>query len=276
MMVLSQLITSILSQTSGMKAFHRNSKIEAFAYDLALIALSVRTGYLVDTIHVPSGLAESVYCKLLNNLRTMSDHFKDIIHVYDPDSNQSFFINKPLFLVKVKDLFDNENISCYPVFIYLPDNAEPRKLRTVPTPLTEVLRYLLKNLTTNQDSIPEVSLRLPPNLSMVTSIPLAAVLLDYPIAYVPESESQTSFLSGTPLVVYRCRLVGKSQGGEDNDKQHVLLQFSCPVSLENSMVSTRKTVSFLEHTFQPRVAQILSKYVLHVDYEHVAPDRVAL
>lgn len=140
----------------------------------------------------------------------------------------------------------------------------------------DVLRYLLKNLTTNQDSIPEVSLRLPPNLSMVTLIPLAAVLLDYPIAYVPESESQTSFLSGTPLVVYRCRLVGKPQGDEDNDKQHVLLQFSCPVSLENSMVSTRKTVSFLEHTFQPRVAQILSKYVLHVDYEHVALDRVAL
>lgn len=72
----------------------------------------------------------------------MSDHFKDIIYVYDPDSNQSFFINKPLFLVKVKDLFDNENISCYPVFIYLPDNAKPRKVKRTSDPQSQANQAL--------------------------------------------------------------------------------------------------------------------------------------
>jgi hypothetical protein len=88
-MVLSQLIASVLSCTSTIKAFRRNSKTEAFAYDLSLVALSIRcafdssyssilllqhwcsSGYLVDTIHVAGGLAESVYCALLTDLRTV-------------------------------------------------------------------------------------------------------------------------------------------------------------------------------------------------------------
>lgn len=105
------------------------------------------------------------------------------------------------------------------------------------------------------------------------------MLLDYPIAYVPASEDQTSFLSGTPLVVYRCHISGRSREGEDDNKQHVLLQFSCPASLASSsddLVSIERIVSHLEHTFQLRVAQILSENKLHVKYEHVTLDRVAL
>lgn len=67
-----------------------------------------------------------------------------------------------------------------------------------------------------------LTLSLPIHDSSV-SVPIAAVLIEYPVAFVPDLNI-TSFLNHIPLDVYECTV-------KFNLKSHPLLKFSCPVEL---------------------------------------------
>jgi hypothetical protein len=64
-----------------------------------------------------------------------------------------------------------------------------------------------------------------------TIVPLAAILLDYLVAYVPYS-SYPDTLSGVPLDVYECVL---TIPGHDSrvDLKHSVIKFSCPTLQED-------------------------------------------
>ncbi len=130
-------------------------------------------------------------------------------------------------------------------------------------------------------SKPFTSLQLPQDIFLPALIPLAAIILDYPVAYIPASAHQMSFLSSVPLVVYRCYVRIREPAGEKCDdvgEQHLLLQFSCPEQLTDasSSLGLDRVVSQLETTFQPRVTQFLPGSTFHVEQEHITLDRVAL
>lgn len=79
-------------------------------------------------------------------------------------------------------------------------------------------------------------------------IPLAAILIEYPIAYVPAAD-QTSFLSGVELRCFSCSIVSASHA-QDESEVLPLMQFSCPVS---TLVETGDITEALREKFTHRL-----------------------
>jgi hypothetical protein len=154
------------------------------------------------------------------------------------------------------------------------------KLDAIPPSLLRLLRTILDELTRIEPATAlrraPTSLQLPADLPSALSIPLAAILLDYPVAYVPGGD-QVSFLSGVPLVLYRCWVHGYPPS--NRERNHLLLQFSCPLSLadvSSAPTSIEWIVSHLKVMFEPRLLQSLPESTFQVGYEYVTLDRVAL
>ena len=107
-------------------------------------------------------------------------------------------------------------------------------------------------------------------LSTEILVPLAAVLLEYPIAYVPNS-GQKEFLAGVPLDVYTCRV---------QNYEHVdlgtLLKFSCPCATGEDIpaLTPAALVESMRSKFQPRLDGL--GLFVRVDHRVETLDRVAL
>ncbi|PFH54056.1 hypothetical protein AMATHDRAFT_95695, partial [Amanita thiersii Skay4041] len=101
------------------------------------------------------------------------------------------------------------------------------------------------------------------------SVPLAAVLLEYPVAYVPKA-TVTTFFQNIPLDVYECTLTIDSQ-------LHPLLRFSCPVDIgkTHEPLSPDGIQTALQMYFRPRLHDLdhASLQVVHHVETH---DRVAM
>ncbi|KDR82876.1 hypothetical protein GALMADRAFT_855848 [Galerina marginata CBS 339.88] len=68
-----------------------------FATDLTLVAYGIRTGYLVDLITPNDPVV--VFSSLIGALRAdprTKDYFASVLHLYEPSSEQSFFVNTSL------------------------------------------------------------------------------------------------------------------------------------------------------------------------------------
>lgn len=106
-------------------------------------------------------------------------------------------------------------------------------------------------------------------------VPLAAILLDYPVAYVPTSCDQTAFLSGETLDVYECRLVHPGHSTVDG---HTLLKFSCPnaTGVEYSYLSPQRLVDRMKERFVTKLQAIDSRITLDINTSTEKFDRVAL
>ncbi|KAH7923838.1 hypothetical protein BV22DRAFT_1014611 [Leucogyrophana mollusca] len=117
-----------------------------------------------------------------------------------------------------------------------------------------------------------VSFDFPTDLTPVVLVPLAAYLIEYPVASVPSSTEQTSFLSGQLLHVYEATI----QDPSSLSSSHTLLKFSCPVVVthESLQLSTTQVVERLQSRFSSRLENL--GMVLNVHYHTVTLDRVAL
>lgn len=113
-------------------------------------------------------------------------------------------------------------------------------------------------------------------LNQETMIPLAAVLLEYPVAYVPSSPDQTVFLSGETLDVYECLLIHSPN--ETSLPPITLLKFSCPaaICLETEALSSQKLVEMMEERFSPRIKKVDHHLTLEIRVSAEKFDRVAL
>ncbi|KAL0961112.1 hypothetical protein HGRIS_006089 [Hohenbuehelia grisea] len=217
-----------------------------FSTDLALIALGVRTGHLVDAI-APSDLVRA-FSQLLEAIRKEFSIFNNVLLLHDESAEQVFFVNTPLLRQRACLLGITRSLCDNSVhFLRLADT--PILLPDVPDELRALVSVLIAQLpetSTDHSNTAAVALPLALALPSVactpqTLVPLAGIILEYPLAYVPADNpspgtSTQTFLAGEPVDVYRCLL--KATGTSHNDRDasspsvlpHSLLQFSCPAS----------------------------------------------
>ncbi|KAA1469864.1 hypothetical protein DENSPDRAFT_648321 [Dentipellis sp. KUC8613] len=204
------------------------SKLRLFCVDLALVVFGVRTAYLLDVFAIDLPDVASFFGRVLNDLHEHIPMTKVLLHVYEPTSGQSFFVNRPLLDGLSKSVMNKasgqENDAAplefiQPSFIHLTD---PTSVSTEYSPGVSILLGELGGLI---DHAQEPSFSLTEGHTQEVLVPLAAILLEYPVAYVPSSSEQSDFLENTPLDVYEYLLTG------EDSKQHQLLKFSCPSAI---------------------------------------------
>ncbi|KAG7445748.1 uncharacterized protein BT62DRAFT_932914 [Guyanagaster necrorhizus] len=161
-----------------------------------------RTGYLVDTF-----ATRIIFEKLLVALREKNPLFKDVVHLYEPTADQSFFINVPRFHFRAPEFNDTIYVSVSGYLISPPENV-------------------LNTLQSIEIRATDISCTLPSDLPVDVTVPLAAVLLEYPIAYVPHGAILPERQS---LDVYECTLSGGV----------TIVKFSCPSSLVSREIITQ-------------------------------------
>ncbi|KAF9013255.1 hypothetical protein BDQ17DRAFT_1343065 [Cyathus striatus] len=130
----------------------------------------------------------------------MDSTFQQMLHVYEPSSEQSFLVNASLLSSRVRSVLnasDDDPLS----LVLLPTGESPMLLLEPPNSVTMLVQFISESISPDLSDSLQLSLSLPP-VAMQDAIPLAAILLDYPVAYVPSSITQTSFLSGVSLNVY--------------------------------------------------------------------------
>jgi hypothetical protein len=118
----------------------------------------------------------------------------------------------------------------------------------------------------------------------VALVPLAGVLLEYPVAYVVPPEA-TAYLSQVLLDVYECAFHFDQSGITSIERQHTLLKYSCPNVLGSAETSLHPDtiVELLRTHFEARLNQAWEQHApndpvprLSVHHTTVTLDRVAL
>lgn len=180
-----------------------------------------RTGYLIDALALDFDL-------LLKKLRTVrcacarcvplakatdqrDSSFNKILHLRDPASDQSFFINVPLFRSQ-DNLWNTTFVST-------------ASLQAIPPPPPLIKTWGCLRNSLNED-IAVTTLNLTERLPTSVTVPLAALLLEYPVAYVPGPIGDVAHVS---LEVYKCTAV---IGTSEVD----VIKFSCPHGIEGLSV----------------------------------------
>ena len=129
--------------------------------------------------------------------------------------------------------------------------------------LIDLLGVLLQSIETNSDGQPHPIL-LPGGIRMEDAVPLAALILDYPVAYVPTSPPGNTapvFLSGVPVRTYECVVTFGSHsipsGSFARRERSSVMKFSCPQSLEEeeAILLPQAVVDELTCLFEGRLAK---------------------
>ncbi|KAJ7044164.1 hypothetical protein C8F04DRAFT_691385 [Mycena alexandri] len=203
---------------------------------------------LVDALVVHN--PENVYPNFLRILRRKHAIFNCIEHLLEPSSQQSFFVNTAQCQVSVSAT----DVS----FVLL--QKEPQLLDRPPPDVLAALDAL--KIATPPS--------LPTGLAPRTAIPLAAVLLGYPVAYVPDGDA--AFLAQVALDVYACTV-----RASDWEYVHELLKFSCPAALGEAhpeQLAPARIVARLTTRLEPRLKEL--GLTLTVQHSTETVDRVAL
>ncbi|KIK52074.1 hypothetical protein GYMLUDRAFT_265601 [Collybiopsis luxurians FD-317 M1] len=213
-----------------------SSRVKNFAFDLALIGLSVRAGHLVDAF-APKD-ARKGFPALLHSLQQRFKLFEDVVHVYEPASEQSFLINVPL-LSQRYPAHAFVDSSCWPFSypIFVSTEGSSNVLPEPPEALSTLLQDLTNQLLNPSEWKVTSTIELPQGLSASSTVPLAALLLEYPVAYCPPATVTSPFLSSEMLDVYDvCLELPNNEGyvltfSDGLNRRHSMLKFSCPLHL---------------------------------------------
>jgi hypothetical protein len=139
--------------------------------------------------------------------------------------------------------------------------------------------YALRN-TAGHDA--PLSFSLPDSLHFGITVPLAAVILDYDVAYVPALEIAKSsafpiYLSGVPVTTYECLL---SWDTEDHETSRIMvMKFSCPKPLEeidSKRFSTETISKRVSDRLRSRLQEAGVKASVKILHETVVHERLAL
>jgi hypothetical protein len=149
------------------------------------------------------------------------------------------------------------------------------QLNSAPKAVLDILRVMNEDML---ESRAKVSFSFADGLTQEILVPLAATLINYPVAYVPISAVQTSFLGGQPLDVYEVTVLPEPPrtSSLQNHRQHTLLKFSCPCSLaeRDHELSPERITDRLQSQFQGRLFSVGLSLSVHHQVEIL--DRVAL
>ena len=132
--------------------------------------------------------------------------------------------------------------------------------------MLQLLRTLSDRMRTSTSSV-----ALPEHVQ-ANIISLAAILLEYPVAYVLSSADQTAYLSGVTLDVYECVLAA------DGATEHTVIKFSCPYSLgfEHSQLTPQAIATRMKAWFLPRLGKWRAEESFEVRHHTETQHRVAL
>jgi hypothetical protein len=208
--------------------------------------------------------------------------FQVVVHVYEPRSEQSFFINAPLLLAKLSP-------ASWPVFVSTDDS--PNILAEPPEDIPSLVQNLANQLLDRSSWNDASAIVLPDNLSVTSTVPLAALLLEYPVAYCPGTIATGPYLSHVTLDVYEVyvqlldnedkALVQQQTWIPPSDilnRRHSILKFSCPSVLGISFperLSPELLMGQLRSRFNSRItSEIAATVIVHHSIETL--DRVAL
>ncbi|KAI0071504.1 hypothetical protein K474DRAFT_612808 [Panus rudis PR-1116 ss-1] len=266
-------------------------KREQLALDISIVALGIRVGYLFDVFPVRHFGNDAVQAltRFLNDLREEILEYRDVIVVLDPVFEQYFFVNAKMLLSE-----NNVDATSPPWTAFVLLSQPPKLSFNMPSGVRELLSDLLLTIHGHFDSEQYEGPRYPPLVHLsspqsetnrkVTSsadmIPLAAILLEYPIAYVPLDEQQTDFLPRTELDVFECILHLPEGVFSDEEREHVFMKFSCPRVLDAEDPSNTYWSEDVEQRllsrFGPRAQRIGIGGRMHVRRYQEVFDRVAL
>ncbi|KAF4590846.1 hypothetical protein EYR40_009443 [Pleurotus pulmonarius] len=204
-----------------------------------------------------------------------------LLIIHESSSDQTFFIHARLALGRLKRILGTvaapntphpTHQSGFLEVTFVSPGPEPPAKCAMPSDLRRILEYVTSGLDARisgdwDDSQPVIQL---PESHASTMIPLAAVLLEYPVAYAPPPASLT-FLGGISLDVYEVTLTSSSS----ELRQHTLLKFSCPHGLEEGLSPEAMKEKLYSH-FQSRLNTFLRGMSPEVSHTERTFDRVAL
>ncbi|KAJ2929771.1 hypothetical protein H1R20_g7328, partial [Candolleomyces eurysporus] len=219
---------------------------------------------------------------------------EDVIHVFEPTSEQSFLVNLRLLRNRIANVLGQgsskasvmnggaaEHAKAGPftllafVRLFPGSSSEIIYDDQIPLEITQSLESLCSKLNFSlQDApqeeenptppIPPLSILLEQNLHLGVIVPLAAVILDYSVAYVPEvgsgsTASSPVFLANVPVNTYEATLSFTEGNSEATMKVLSVLKFSCPRRLEEvcpERLSQESIVKGLESLLRSRLEEI--------------------
>ncbi|KZS93671.1 hypothetical protein SISNIDRAFT_549490 [Sistotremastrum niveocremeum HHB9708] len=195
-----------VSAQSTIKKVSRGA-LESFSVDVALVALGIRSGFLIDTFS-PWFEEMTVF---IETLQSKSRHFESLALLTDDDSS-NHFIPWTSFIFLAKDL------STPPLHSFVYDQLQ---ISSQSRPSPTVMNHI--RAITDQDTHPFMP---PTRLCTKDAISLAGFLLEYPFSYRPSDLSVNSNpLGGVPLLLYECSLVSSTSSTPS------LMKFSFPLQL---------------------------------------------
>lgn len=187
---------------------------------------------------------------------------------YTPLNLPSFVrLDKDLTVVGVVYLKESRFLSAHRLHLLLKTPWEPDGLRNILSDWSSKILWP-----------GGLSYSMPDDLTQELLIPLAGILLDYPVAYVPMSAQQNTFLPGEPLDIYEVAFKSLSAdfSSSSGTSEFVFIKFSCPrrVADKDSTLSPACLLRLLEHKFRPRLENIGAS--VSVGHYTETLDRVAL
>ncbi|EJC97809.1 uncharacterized protein FOMMEDRAFT_162143 [Fomitiporia mediterranea MF3/22] len=245
-----------------------------FAANLSIVALGIRVAYLIDTFSPDEG--EITLQRLLTSLRQESSCFRNVRVIYAAEPQQYLFVNMPMLRDRAQSFHfpsdrdpSEANSPLYDTVFVLLDRTEV----LIPPP-SEVIQIVKQIAESSEDPI-----SLPEILTTKILVPLSGFLLEYPVAYVPSSETSSNFLGGVPLDVYECTIDLKGTHSGETVREHTLLKFSCPAHLAATCTTLEPTrvIGELELRFRDRLTNTTDRSSsLKVTHSVVTQDRMAL
>lgn len=240
--------------------------------------------------------------------------FQDVIVLHEPTSDQLFFVNLHLLERRCAQTLGSDNrrgerhqdAEPWPAFLHLlvePTLVGTERIPTLlfshsalslvpgvfqvgfPKQLAALLRELCARGEKHADLPRPTILTISHPIDITVSVPLAAVLLEYPVAYVPLDADQTVFLTGVGLDVYDCVLTFSripdshdTGRGPDGPYEHRLLKFSCPSRLAREATTLLPTtlIARMQAKFGPRLDAAGCQCNLTVRHATETHDRVSL
>jgi len=209
------------------------TSIQSFGIQVALVVRGIRSAYLVDTFTIRPGTIQP----FLNQLYLQAP--SDLAVCAEQSTEQLFFINTPLLQSRIR-------FGGSPIWVSV---SHPPSLTLEPPSF----KVLLSQFDLKPCSILTFQAERPCDM-----IHLCAFLLEYPFAYVVETDSGP-FLSDVPLHIYECAL--DLQG-----ERLTLIKFSVPVECDNVDVFSLLTDKFQQRLDRP----------VHITRTTAVFDRVAL
>lgn len=170
-----------------------SSSITAFATQVALTITGIRSGYLVDTFILSFQSLSHFLQQLQRQLPSA-----ELAVCWEEATEQVFFVNPSLLKSRISQNDLPMWISVTPLITTISGQALTSPIK-IPEP--QSFKHLLAQLG---DVKPGSICRFRAE-RVLDLVPLAAFLLEYPVAYVVQTDA-SSFLSHVPLQIYDCTL----------------------------------------------------------------------